>query len=163
MLLALGYTIPIVAMAVDDEGLLKETKSVQLDSIESNVQGMEFAELLEVFSFVLANNIVVESDLVGFFTMRRPTEGFDELRFGFVVVDPEKRGKGYGKSMLQLGVKFAKEIYGAKKVSLGVFENNKSAYFCYKAVGFQDVVLEETEKYVVLGEEWKCLELEMTL
>ena len=24
--------------------------------------------------------------------MRRPTENFDELRFGFVVVDPEKRG-----------------------------------------------------------------------
>ena len=82
---------------------------------------------------------------------------------GFVVVDPEKRGKGYGKSMLQLGTKFAKEIFGAKKVSLGVFENNKSAYYCYKAVGFQDVVLEKTERYIVLGEEWKCLELEMDL
>ena len=84
-------------------------------------------------------------------------------QFGFVVVDPKKRGKGYGKAMLQLGVKFAKEIYGAKKVSLGVFENNQSAYHCYKAVGFNDVVLKETEKYVVLGEEWKCLELEMNL
>ena len=46
---------------------------------------------------------------------------------------------------------------------LGVFENNKSAYFCYKAVGFHDVVLEDIEKYVVLGEEWKCLELEINL
>lgn len=36
-------------------------------------------------------------------------------------------------------------------------------YYCYKAVGFRDIVLEETEKYVVLGEEWKCLELEMNL
>ena len=65
--------------------------------------------------------------------------------------------------MLQLGTKFAKEIFGAKKVSLGVFENNKSAYYCYKAVGFQDVVLEKTERDIVLGEEWKCLELEMDL
>ena len=65
--------------------------------------------------------------------------------------------------MLQLGTKFAKEIFGATKVSLGVFDNNKSAYYCYKAVGFNDVILGETEKYVVLGEEWKCLELEMDL
>ena len=119
-----------------------------------------------VFGFVntlMAFTAIDDDDLVGFFTMRRPTESHDELRFGFVVIDPDKRGKGYGKSMLQLGVKFAKEIYGAKKVSLGVFENNESAYFCYKAVGFHDVVLEKTEKYVVHGKEWKCLELEMNL
>ena len=63
--------------------------------------------------------------------------------------------------MLQLGLKYAKEIYGAKKVSLGVFENNAPAYYCYKAVGFSDVELDEIEKYSILGEEWNCLELEM--
>ena len=26
----------------------------------------------------------------GVFTMRRPSESFEELRFGFVIVDPEK-------------------------------------------------------------------------
>ena len=65
--------------------------------------------------------------------------------------------------MLQLGLKYAKEIYGAKKVSLGVFENNKPAYYCYKAVGFKDVVQEELETYPILGEDWKCLVLEMQL
>ena len=118
------------------------------------------------FSFVenlMAFTAIEDDEVVGFFTMRRPSESFNELRFGFVVVDPAKRGKGYGKAMLQLGSKFAKEIYGAKKVSLGVFENNESAYYCYKAVGFKDVVLEKTETYTVLGEEWKCLELEMYL
>ena len=39
------------------------------------------------------------------------------------------------------------------------FENNESAYFCYKAVGFNDVILDKTETYYVLGEEWKCKEL----
>lgn len=118
------------------------------------------------FSFVenlMAFTAIEDDEIVGFFTMRRPSESFDELRFGFVVVDPAKRGKGYGKTMLQLGLNFAEDIYGAKKVSLGVFENNESAYYCYKAVGFQDVVLEKTETYTVLGEEWKCLELEMNL
>ena len=65
--------------------------------------------------------------------------------------------------MLSLGVKFAKDIFKAKKVSLGVFENNESAYYCYKAVGFKDVALKETEKYTVIGETWNCLELEMDL
>lgn len=118
------------------------------------------------FGFVnnlMAFTAIDDNDIVGFFTMRKPSESFDELRFGFVIVDPEKRGKGYGKAMLQLGIKFAKEIYGAKKLSLGVFDNNESAYYCYKSVGFKDVVLEKIEKYTILGEEWKCLELEMNL
>lgn len=120
----------------------------------------------EQFSFVnnlMAFTAIDDDEIVGFFTMRRPSESFDELRFGFIIVDPEKRGKGYGKGMLQLGVKYTKEIFGANKISLGVFENNESAYHCYKAVGFKDVVLEKTETYTVLGEEWKCLELEIQL
>lgn len=118
----------------------------------------------EQFGFVnklMPFTAINDDEVIGFFAIRRPSENFDELRFGFVVVDPQKRRQGYGKRMLQLGIKFAKEIFGAKKVSLGVFENNESAYYCYKAVGFQDIVLEKTEKYTVLGEEWKCLELEM--
>lgn len=120
----------------------------------------------EQFSAVtnlMAFTAIDDNEIIGFFTMRKPSESFEELRFGFVVVDSEKRGKGYGKRMLQLGAKYAKEIYGAKKVSLGVFENNKSAYHCYKAVGFKDIVLDTPEMYHVLGEDWKCLELEMQL
>lgn len=96
---------------------------------------------------------------IGFFTLRNQGESLDELRFGFVIIKPEMRGKGYGKEMLRLGIKFAFEIYGAKRVSLGVFENNLPAYHCYKAVGFQDAVLDKTEKYCVSGEEWACKEL----
>lgn len=79
--------------------------------------------------------------------------------FGFVIVDPERRGQGLGKAMLRQGLKFAFELYGADKVSLGVFENNPSAYYCYKAVGFKDTVLDSTEVYNIMGEEWKCREL----
>lgn len=57
------------------------------------------------------------------------------------------------------GLKYAFEIYGAKRASLGVFEDNLPAYSCYKAVGFQEVVLDTTETYHVLGEEWKCKEM----
>ena len=100
-----------------------------------------------------------ETGIAGFFTLRNPNESPDELRFGFVIVDPAKRGKGYGKTMLRLGLKFAFEIYGAKRASLGVFENNLPAYYCYKAVGFHDVALDEMETYCILDEEWKCKEM----
>ena len=35
------------------------------------------------------------------------------------------------------------------------------AYYCYKAVGFNDVVFDTTDKYCIQGEEWKCKELIM--
>ena len=43
------------------------------------------------------------------------------------------------------------------------FENNPAAYHCYRAAGFQDVPTEQAEYYHVLGENWKCLEMERTL
>lgn len=88
-----------------------------------------------------------EAGIVGFFTLRNPDESFDELRFGFVIVNPLSRGKGYGKAMLTLGLKFVFEIYGAKRASLGGFENNLTAYYCYKAVGFKDVISDAADTY----------------
>ena len=104
-----------------------------------------------------------ETGIIGFLTLRNPNEAANELRFGFVTIKPDKRGKGYGKAMLRLGLKFVFELYCAKKATLGVFENNPSAYYCYKAVGFHDIVrdIAETETYNVLGEEWKCKEMEI--
>ncbi len=113
----------------------------------------------EFVSSLMAFTAFDENGIVGFFTLRNPGEVLDELRFGFVIVDPEKRGKGYGKEMLQLGLNFVFDIYKAKKASLGVFENNRSAYYCYKAVGFEDITSDEVETYHVLNEDWNCIEL----
>lgn len=100
-----------------------------------------------------------ETGIVGFFTLRNPENSNNELRFGFVIVDPRKRGQGLGKEMIKQGLKFVFEIYGAKKASLGVFENNSSAYYCYKAAGFKDAERDNVESYRILEEEWKCREL----
>lgn len=100
-----------------------------------------------------------EKGILGFFTFRNPDDATDELRLGFVIVASDRRGEGAGKAMIQQGLKFAFEIYGAKRVSLGVFENNEPAYYCYKAVGFEDMLLDTTETYRVLGEEWNCKEM----
>ena len=115
----------------------------------------EFKFVEELMPFVAFD----ETGIVGFFTLRNPNKSLDELRFGFVIVNPNCRRKGYGRKMIEMGIKFAFEIYGAKRVSLGVFDNNIPAYNCYKAVGFNDVVTPTIEKYNVLGEEWVCKEL----
>ena len=69
---------------------------------------------------------------------------------------------GYGKEMLKLAIKYAFDILKVEKITLGVFENNESAYYCYKSVGFENVQLNETEFYHIFNEDWKCLELEIS-
>lgn len=102
-----------------------------------------------------------EQGAAGHLIMRFLDEKKTILRFGFVIVDDERRGKGYGKEMLRLALKYAFEILKVSKVTIGVFENNPAAYACYRSVGFQDAS-EEMEIYSILGEEWKCRELELT-
>lgn len=102
-----------------------------------------------------------ESGVVGHLIMRFVDEGKTILRFGFVIVDDKKRGKGYGKEMLSLALKYASEILKVQKVTLGVFINNESAYHCYQSVGFQDVLSDHMEIYHIFGEEWQCREMEL--
>lgn len=102
-----------------------------------------------------------ESGVVGHLIMRFVDEEKKTLRFGFVIVDDSKRGMGYGKEMLQLAAKYAFDILKVEKVTLGVFENNEAAYHCYKAAGFKNVEIAKEEYFKILGEDWKCLELEM--
>ncbi|MEE1056402.1 MAG: GNAT family protein [Acutalibacteraceae bacterium] len=102
-----------------------------------------------------------ESGVVGHLIMRFTDENKTVLRLGFVIVDDTKRGMGYGKEMIQLSLKYAFEILKVKKVTIGAFENNPSAYYCYKASGFKDIQLDKPEYYFIMGEKWKCLELEI--
>jgi RimJ/RimL family protein N-acetyltransferase len=69
---------------------------------------------------------------------------------------------GYGNKMLSLGLKYAFEILKVSKVTIGVFENNVSAYWCYKNVGFNEAVMNQDEYDMINGEKWKIIELEIT-
>lgn len=99
-----------------------------------------------------------ENGAVGHLIMRFLDEEKSDLRFGFIIVDAEKRGKGYGKEMLKLAMEYAFKILKVKRVSLGVFENNPSAIHCYQSAGLSKTG--ETAKYQLMGEEWNCLEME---
>ena len=72
---------------------------------------------------------------VGFFCYSVNTT--DNIGFlKFVIVDKTKRGKGYGKEMLNLALQYAFQITGAKTVQLNVFNENALAKQCYEKVGF---------------------------
>lgn len=102
-----------------------------------------------------------DSGIVGHLIMRYVNGDNRVIRFGFVIVDDTKRGRGYGKEMIKLAIKYAFEIMKADKITLGVFENNMSAYYCYKAAGFRNVEMDENIICEFFSEKWNILELEL--
>ena len=102
-----------------------------------------------------------ESGVVGHFIMRYLNGDNNVLRFGWVIIDDSKRGNGYGRQMLELGLKYAFEILKVKKVTIGVFENNISAYKCYKSLGFKEASVTEYETVKIKDDECRVIELEI--
>ncbi len=93
-----------------------------------------------------------EDHIVGHFIMRYLNGNNKLLRFGWVIVDDSMRGKGYGTEMLRLGMKYAFDILGVDKITIGVFENNEQAHKCYIKAGFAD-------KETVKAEPWNIIEM----
>lgn len=102
-----------------------------------------------------------ENGPVGHLILRYTGGDKSTIRLGFIIVDDNRRGKGYGKRMIQMAIKYAFDMLGAKKVTLGVFDNNLPAYYCYKAAGFKEVVMEEPFIFEIMGEKWNCIEMEL--
>ena len=80
------------------------------------------------------------------------------VRFGFVIVSPELRGKGNGRKMLELAIKYADEKLHASRITLGVFANNPKARACYESVGFKEY---STSTVDILGSNWECVDMEL--
>jgi len=99
-----------------------------------------------------------EGKIVGHIMLRNPDPSKTVIRFGFVIVDDRLRGKGYGKQMLQLAIQKATNEFGAKKITLGVFDNNPSAFHCYESVGFK---ITGSDTYLIDGKEWTEKEMEL--
>ncbi len=97
----------------------------------------------------------------GYFTVRFPGKTREEARLGFIIVDDSKRGKGYGKEMVSAAVRYVFDYFKAKKVTIGVFEQNSAARRCYESCGFTESSVKKPEIYKLKCGEWKCLELEI--
>ena len=102
-----------------------------------------------------------EGNVAGHFIIRYPREDDDStVRFGFVIVDPEIRGKGYGQKMLRLGIEYVQEYLDVKRIDLGVFEENAAAKSCYEAVGFREYGCRQCE--MPIGT-WNGIDMEILL
>jgi len=96
--------------------------------------------------------------IIGHLILRNPDSNKDIVRLGFIIVNPALRGKGYGKTLINEAIKYAKNTLNAKEINLGVFENNESAYHCYKSVGFKKVRIDKNA-FTFQNESWNCVEM----
>ncbi len=108
----------------------------------------------DVFHYVAYD----DTGLLGYFIIRYPDRSDRHtVRLGFVILDDTRRGQGLGKLMIKSAIDYAVEFMGASMVTIGVFDNNPSALYCYLGAGFKDTGV--TESYSCMGEEWTCKEL----
>ena len=96
--------------------------------------------------------------VIGHIILRYPDSSKTVIRLGFIIIDNQLRGKGYGKQMLELAIQKAQRDYKVQKITLGVFDNNPSAIRCYESVGF---TVTGTDTYLIDGEQWMGKEMEI--
>ena len=76
--------------------------------------------------------------LIGHISLTRIDRNNRSARIGRVLVgDQNVRGQGVGRQMMTEVLKVAFDELNLHRVSLGVFDFNKSAISCYEKVGFQ--------------------------
>lgn len=90
------------------------------------------AEEWEASAFVVVDD---SGKVIGFFCYSVNLEN-DEGFLSFIIIDSSLRGKGYGKQVIQLALRYAFDMTGAKLVQLNVFEENINAKHCYEQLGF---------------------------
>lgn len=98
----------------------------------------------------------------GHFSLRKIDWKENRGHMGFIVVDPEARGKGYGRRMVHLALTYAFEVLGLKAVTLGVYDCNEPARRCYEAEGFRRIERPgfEARTETFHGAQWEYFYLE---
>ena len=86
----------------------------------------------------------------------------NRAHMGFIVVNPDSRGKGYGRQMVHAALAYAFDSLGLKAVTLGVYDCNEPAKRCYAAEGFRRIERPGFEAKTDLfhGEDWEYYYLE---
>lgn len=82
----------------------------------------------------------------------------DSVRLGWILVDPERRGQGWGRQLMVLLIADAHRHYGAVALSLGVFAHNHPAVSLYRSLGFDE---EPPVPSDAAGFHWQKIEMEL--
>jgi RimJ/RimL family protein N-acetyltransferase len=95
---------------------------------------------------------------IGFFAISKVDYEQSSGHLGFVVINTDRRNKGYGKQMLAQAVNYAFNILKISRLTLKVFDNNPAAHACYKKVGFIDEAYTE-KSFAYKDELWGCYDM----
>ncbi len=95
---------------------------------------------------------VIDQDsgkVIGHISLGRIDRENKSARIGKVLVgDQNVRGKGIGQQMMKEVLRIAFDELGLHRVTLGVFDFNKSAIACYEKIGFKkEGLLRDSSKY----------------
>ncbi len=80
-------------------------------------------------------------------------------RIGRVIVDPQRRGEGYGRVVMIALIACALALPEVRVVTLGVYEHNHSARSLYGTLGFSETG--QRTEIDVDGEMWTSIEMEL--
>ncbi len=78
---------------------------------------------------------------------------------GRVLLNPEKRGFGYGLEIIKQLVEYGKNELDLVRIELNVFEFNHSAYKCYLKFGFVETE-RELKTFEKINKTWNCISME---
>ena len=120
---------------------------IEKDNFEKTME--EAAERFGDSPFVATSD---DGKLIGFFCYSINLET-NEGMLKFVMINPEYRGKGFGKEMLKLAISYAFSITNVQAVHLNVFPENIVAKKCYESVGFTERTT-DLNAFVYKDESW---------
>jgi ribosomal protein S18 acetylase RimI-like enzyme len=72
---------------------------------------------------------------VAFGTLRRYQ---DSVRLGWILVDPQRRGAGWGRRLMEQLIREAGRRHGPRRLTLGVYTHNLPALELYRSLGFSE-------------------------
>ena len=102
--------------------------------------------------------LIIDDKVVGHLILRNPDNDTSTIRMGYIIVDNNIRGKGYGRLLILEAIKYAKEKLNAKNINLGVFDCNENAIKCYKICGFEEIDIIKNA-YNFENEIWNQIEM----
>lgn len=101
-------------------------------------------------------------ELVGHFMINCENQPSKTALLGCIIINPEKRGCGYGKEMLLLAVKTIFESGEINSIRINVFGHNKSAIACYSACGFKMMTNDTVSEFLCMNEKWRLIGMELS-
>ncbi len=99
--------------------------------------------------------------VVGHLILKYVDEDHHTMRMGYIIVDNDIRGKGYGREIMKKAMEYAVSNLGANKFTLGVYKRNTPAYNLYKSLGFSQYG--EDGIYFMNGEYWSFVNMELAI